>query len=52
MDNLVVGNPMDETTQIQPLSSKKALEEVSGQVDRAVESGAKIIAGGKKVGEK
>ena len=51
MDALVVGNPMDITTQIQPLSSAKAFNEVSGQVEKALASGARLIAGGRKIGK-
>lgn len=52
MEALVIGDPSDSATQIQPLSSQKALEEITDQVDRAVKSGAKILTWGKRIGEK
>lgn len=42
MEKLIIWDPMDSKTQVQPLSSKKALEEVQEQVQRAVSTGAII----------
>lgn len=44
----IVGDPMDEATQIGPLVSEVALTEIHGQVERSVAQGAKIILGGKR----
>jgi succinate-semialdehyde dehydrogenase / glutarate-semialdehyde dehydrogenase len=46
-----IGDTMDETTEIGPLSSEKALEEIESQVERSVEMGAKILTGGSRVGD-
>jgi succinate-semialdehyde dehydrogenase/glutarate-semialdehyde dehydrogenase len=44
--SLVVGDPMDEGTDIGPLSSVKQAREVEQQVRDSVASGARLIAGG------
>jgi len=46
---LVIGDPMDETTQLGPLSSEEAAVQIADQVKRAVDGGAKILLGGKRV---
>jgi succinate-semialdehyde dehydrogenase/glutarate-semialdehyde dehydrogenase len=46
---LVVGDPMDAATQLGPLSSEAAAVQIAAQVQRAVEGGAKILLGGKRV---
>ncbi|HEY4218512.1 MAG TPA: NAD-dependent succinate-semialdehyde dehydrogenase [Gemmatimonadaceae bacterium] len=48
MRKLVVGDPMDERTDIGPLATSTIREDLSGQVDRAAESGGKVLTGGKK----
>ncbi|MCK5134998.1 MAG: NAD-dependent succinate-semialdehyde dehydrogenase [Bacteroidales bacterium] len=47
---LVVGDPMEEETDIGPLSSVKQAEEVEKQVKDSVEKGAKLITGGHRNG--
>jgi succinate-semialdehyde dehydrogenase/glutarate-semialdehyde dehydrogenase len=42
-----MGDPLDETTTLGPLSSKAALERLNQQVDTAVAKGAKLMFGGK-----
>lgn len=42
-----MGDPLDESTTLGPLSSKDALETLSQQVNAAVEKGAKLHLGGK-----
>lgn len=44
-----VGDPLDPATQLAPLSSLKAREDVLAQVEKAVSQGAKLISGGKKI---
>ncbi|HCT4438978.1 TPA: NAD-dependent succinate-semialdehyde dehydrogenase [Klebsiella aerogenes] len=44
-----IGDPLDESTTLGPLSSKDALETLSKQVDEAVKHGAKLHLGGKPV---
>jgi len=46
---LIIGNPMDNASQLGPLSSEAAAVQISEQVQRAVEGGAKILLGGKRV---
>jgi succinate-semialdehyde dehydrogenase/glutarate-semialdehyde dehydrogenase len=47
---LVVGDPMDEQTQVGPLVSVKQAKEVEGQVKRSVEMGARLLLGGERNG--
>jgi succinate-semialdehyde dehydrogenase / glutarate-semialdehyde dehydrogenase len=46
---LKVGNPMEDSTDIGPLATKKILEELDNQVQKAVVNGAKILTGGKSL---
>lgn len=46
---LVIGNPMEPGTQLGPLSSEEAAVKIADQVKRAVDGGAKILLGGKRV---
>lgn len=48
MEALKLGDPMDKTTQLGPLSSEDALKTILKQVNKAVAQGAKIEVGGKK----
>lgn len=47
-----IGDPLDESTQLGPLSSKEALDGLAEQVDKAVQQGAKLVYGGKPVAGK
>ncbi len=47
--DLVIGNPMDSNTQLGPLSSEEAAVNIADQVKRAVDGGAKILLGGKRL---
>jgi succinate-semialdehyde dehydrogenase/glutarate-semialdehyde dehydrogenase len=49
LNELKVGDPMDEKTTHGPLSTEAALVGLSKQVDVAVENGAKLIMGGKRI---
>ena len=49
LEALVIGDPMDETTQLGPLSTEAAAVLIADQVKRAVDGGAKILLGGKRV---
>lgn len=44
-----IGDPLDESTRLGPLSSKEALETLTKQVDEAVKNGATLHYGGKPV---
>ena len=48
MGALKLGDPMDKSTQLGPLSSEDALKTILKQVNKAVDQGAKIEVGGKK----
>ena len=43
---LVVGDPMDEGTDIGPLVTEEARDRLADQVDRSVEAGARLLTGG------
>jgi succinate-semialdehyde dehydrogenase / glutarate-semialdehyde dehydrogenase len=49
MEELVVGDPMEEPTNLGPLCTEEAAINIANQVKRAVEGGAKILLGGKRV---
>lgn len=46
---LKVGDPMDPSTELGPLSSEKALLHLVDQVERSVAAGATVLLGGKRV---
>jgi len=46
---LVVGDPIDTRTQLGPLCTEEAANKIANQVERAVDAGAKLILGGKRV---
>lgn len=43
--DLAVGDPLQESTALRPLSSGDALKTILGQIDAAVGAGARVIAG-------
>lgn len=49
LSNLKVGDPMDRTTELGPLSSEEAAVHLADQVKRSVDAGAKVLLGGKRV---
>jgi succinate-semialdehyde dehydrogenase / glutarate-semialdehyde dehydrogenase len=49
MESLSIGDPMDPKTDIGPLATQKIREDLHSQVERAVESGARVLTGGKKM---
>lgn len=49
MATIVVGDPMDDATHLGPLCTEAAAVKIADQVKRAVEGGAKILLGGKRV---
>ncbi len=49
--SLVIGNPMEEVTQLGPLSSEEAAVNIADQVKRAIDGGAKILLGGKRLNQ-
>ena len=46
---VIVGDPTEEKTQLGPLSTEAAAVKIADQVKRAVEGGAKVLLGGKRV---
>jgi len=50
VEELVVGDPMDEQTQVGPLVSVKQAKEVEEQVTASIKMGAKLLLGGKRDG--
>jgi succinate-semialdehyde dehydrogenase/glutarate-semialdehyde dehydrogenase len=47
---LKAGDPLDEKTTLDPLSTEQALVDLLKQVDVAVKHGAKVLMGGKRIG--
>lgn len=47
-----IGDPMNESTQIGPLANAKLRTDLDDQVKRSVAAGARVLTGGKSVGEK
>ena len=46
---LRVGDPMESSTELGPVSSAGALEELDGQVKTAVNAGARVLTGGQRL---
>ena len=49
MTRFEAGDPMDPATTLAPLSSAQALDTLLAQVDTAVQNGARVLLGGKRV---
>jgi succinate-semialdehyde dehydrogenase/glutarate-semialdehyde dehydrogenase len=49
MKALRIGDPLDEETDIGPLATPQILNDLSEQVQRAIDSGARLLAGGHKL---
>ncbi|HXD30802.1 MAG TPA: NADP-dependent succinic semialdehyde dehydrogenase [Pyrinomonadaceae bacterium] len=49
MQNLRVGDPMDEQTEIGPLATEQILEDLHKQVAESVARSARVLTGGKKL---
>jgi succinate-semialdehyde dehydrogenase/glutarate-semialdehyde dehydrogenase len=49
LSQLIVGDPMDASTQLGPMSSEVAAKQIAAQVQKAVDGGATILLGGKRV---
>src|SRR5699024_5729557 len=47
-ENIVLGNGMDDQTEIGPLISKEHLNKVSTYVENGINEGAKLLVGGKQ----
>ena len=49
LEELQVGDPMDEETDIGPLATPKILDALASQVDRSVAAGARVLTGGTRL---
>ena len=49
LSHLKVGDPIDRSTELGPLSSEEAAVHLADQVKRYVDAGAKVLLGGKRV---
>lgn len=52
VNNIKVGHPLEPATEIGPMIAKDHFDKVSSYFDIAVEDGAKVAAGGVRVGDK
>lgn len=50
-NKLIVGNPLDEKTEVGPLIVPKEVDRVEEWVEEAVKKGAKILCGGKRISD-
>jgi acyl-CoA reductase-like NAD-dependent aldehyde dehydrogenase len=49
--NLIVGDPLDEKTEVGPLITPNEVNRVEEWVNEAVENGAKVLCGGKRISD-
>ncbi|MCM3767757.1 NAD-dependent succinate-semialdehyde dehydrogenase [Neobacillus niacini] len=49
VSELVIGNGLNDNTDIGPLINRESLSKVTSQIDDAIKHGGKVIAGGKEV---
>jgi succinate-semialdehyde dehydrogenase / glutarate-semialdehyde dehydrogenase len=52
MENLKVGDPMQESTEIGPLATPQIVADVEKQVNDSVRKGARLLTGGKRTGKR
>lgn len=52
VESIKVGDPRDEAVEVGPLVSRQQLERVAGFVDRARASGARVLTGGDRLGDR
>jgi succinate-semialdehyde dehydrogenase / glutarate-semialdehyde dehydrogenase len=52
MNALKIGDPMDESTDVGPLATPQIVSDIDEQVQRSVAAGAKLLTGGKRLGER
>lgn len=50
-NKLITGNPLDEKTDVGPLITPKEVDRVEEWVNEALENGAKLITGGKRISD-
>lgn len=49
LEGLKVGDPLDEATEVGPLSTEEAAEKIEKQVKETIDAGAKVLLGGKRM---
>jgi succinate-semialdehyde dehydrogenase / glutarate-semialdehyde dehydrogenase len=49
MQNLKVGDPLDEKTELGPLSTSDAVKDIDADVQKSVKAGAKLLIGGHRL---
>jgi len=52
MKRLKVGDPLDESTDVGPLAMPQIVNDIEDQVRRSIAAGAKLLTGGKRLGER
>ncbi len=52
MDELVVGDPLDENTQVGAIVDRRSLDELLEQLRESVEQGARVVTGGDRLARK
>ena len=52
MNALKVGDPLDESTDVGPLAMPQIVDDIEKQVKASVAKGAKLLTGGKRVGQR
>jgi len=52
MESLKVGDPLDEATEVGPLAMPQIVDDIEKQVIVSIEKGAKLLTGGKRIGER
>lgn len=51
MEQLKVGDPLDEATEIGPISNRRQFDHVTAMVDQAAKEGAKVLSGDRPKGD-
>jgi len=52
LENLKLGNPLEEQTDVGPMARIDLLEQIEKQVNDSIKMGAKLVTGGKRIGGK
>jgi len=52
MESLPVGDPLESSTQIPPMARLDLVQEIDKQVQKTVSEGARLVCGGKVLGDR
>jgi succinate-semialdehyde dehydrogenase/glutarate-semialdehyde dehydrogenase len=52
MEALKIGDPLDEATEVGPLATPQIVSDIEAQVRQSVDAGAKLLTGGRRIGER